>query len=252
MSSNIIGFIPSRYESTRFPGKPLVKIGGKTMIQRVYEQAIKSKLLSEVVVLTDDKRIYSHVSSFGNVEMTSPKCINGTQRIMSVIDNYHPEYIDGFVNIQGDEPFVSPEQIDSVCLGILHGNDITTLKYKTSIKDIDSNNVKVVCSNRDKALYFSRNHIPYNSEEIFIHIGIYGFNKRIVDKLKNNMSSFYKIDIAEKLEQLSWMANEIDIYAYNTRHKTIGIDTPEDLKRVERILELKEAGINHPSLKLIT
>lgn len=233
---DIIGFIPTRYNSTRFPGKPLIKIDGKTMIQRVYEQAIKSKLLSDVIVLTDNQKIASHVKSFGNVIMTSEKCVNGTDRILSVLDNF--SWIDGFVNIQGDEPFIDPEQIDSVCLGITHGNPITTLKFKTSLPT-DNNEVKVVCNNKDKALYFSRSNIPYNGDYRFIHVGIYGFNKSVFPLLKINERSIYDLENFESLEQLKWLSNGIDIFVYTTEKKTVSIDTPEDLEKINKLFKFR-------------
>jgi 3-deoxy-manno-octulosonate cytidylyltransferase (CMP-KDO synthetase) len=233
--SYFIGFIPARYDSSRFPGKPLVKINGKTMIQRVYEQALKSKLLNDVIVLTDNETIYYHVASFGNVEMTSSNCINGTDRILSIIDKY-PD-IDGFVNIQGDEPFINPQQIDDVCLGIQHGNDITTLKYKTGFMTTE-NDVKVVTNNKDKALYFSRSDIPFNLKDHYIHIGIYGFHKNVIPKLKQLENSIYNLE-SEKLEQLIWLANGIDIYAYTTNYKTLSIDTPEDLEKIDKIFKFR-------------
>lgn len=234
---NIIGFIPSRYQSTRFPGKPLVKIDGTTMIKRVYEQAQKSKLLTDVIVLTDDAKIYSHVSKFGKVMMTSEKCLNGTDRILSVLDKF--KNIDGFVNIQGDEPFIDPQQIDDVCLGIIHGNPITTLKFKTILKT-NKNEVKVVCNNKDKALYFSRELIPHNAKYHFVHIGIYGFNEEVIPKLKNLDHSTYDLDVNESLEQLKWMANGLDIYVYTTGKRTIGIDTPEDLESISKIFKFRK------------
>jgi 3-deoxy-manno-octulosonate cytidylyltransferase (CMP-KDO synthetase) len=234
---DIIGFIPTRYESTRFPGKPLIKIDGKTMIQRVYEQAKKSNHLSRVIVLTDDERIYSHVSKFGEVLMTSKNCINGTDRILSVLDDF--SYIDGFLNIQGDEPFIDPSQIDDVCLGIIAENQITTLKFKT-ILETDENEVKVVCNNKDKALYFSRLNIPFKGKYKFIHVGIYGFNKSIFKNLKEATRSIYDLETFENLEQLKWLTSGIDIYAYTTNKRTIGIDTPDDLEKVNKLFKFRK------------
>ena len=234
ISKNIIGFIPARYQSSRFPGKPLVDILGKSMIQRVYEQAQKAGCLTEVVVLTDDERIFNHVISFGGkVKMTASSLPNGTARILSVIDEYS-DNIKGFINIQGDEPFIDPEQIEQVGKGILNGNPVTTLKYKTTEKT-DRNSVKVVCNNYDKALYFSRENIPHNAKEYFLHVGIYGFSINILKQLKNLSESVYQLDTTESLEQLKWMSNGIDIFAYTTDKKTIGIDTEEDLKTIEKL-----------------
>jgi len=236
--NKIIGFIPSRYNSTRFPGKPMVIINGKTMIQRVYEQAKKCSILDEVIVLTDDERIYNHVKNFGEVKMTSSKCTNGTNRILSIIDTYPS--IDGFINIQGDEPFIDPQQIETIAIGIkLHKNPITTLKYKTISKS-DFNEVKVVCDNNDKALYFSRSLIPCNAKSHFLHVGIYGFNASVIPKLKELNKSRYGLDTFESLEQLLWMVNGIDVYAYTTNKKTISVDTPEDLEKIEKTFRFRK------------
>ena len=226
----IIGFIPSRFNSTRFPGKPLTMIKGKSMIQRVYENSLKSKLLDKVVILTDDDRIYRHCLDFNaNILMTNTNCKNGTDRILSIVNDYN---YDGYLNIQGDEPFIDPDQIDLICEGILKGNDITTLKYKTS-EHTTKNNIKLVCSNSDKVLYFSRSRIPFMARNVFTHIGVYGFSKNGLNKIMHlQENSKYDLDTIENLEQLKWLSNDINIYAYTTDKKTISIDVPEDLMKI--------------------
>jgi len=242
-----IGIIPSRYASTRFPGKPLVDIKGKTMIQRVYEQASKSKKLSKVVVATDDERIYNHVLSFGGtVLMTDIEHTNGTTRCNQVISLLEStgEYFDNIVNIQGDEPYINPKQIDSlVSLFDSEKVQIGTLAKKIVSKQelFDPNVVKVVLNNNNLAMYFSRHPVPMlrgidenewlNNFTFYKHIGIYGFR---TDILKNIATMpIGKLEEAEKLEQLRWLENEISISVEITDIESIAIDTAEDLIKLE-------------------
>lgn len=237
---SILGIIPARYASTRFPAKPLADMGGKSMIRRVYEQAKKSKSLSKVVVATDHEEIYQHVIDFGgDVCMTSTHHASGTDRCYEVLlkENTSFDYV---INIQGDEPFIEPEQIDLLA-SLLDGDT----ELATLIKKIDSveqlfnpNLVKAVVNKNAEALYFSRSPIPYvrNMEQVewvthhnfYKHIGMYAYRKDVLEKITRlEISSLEK---AESLEQLRWLENGYKIKVKETNIETIGIDTPEDLQ----------------------
>jgi len=242
-----IGIIPSRYASTRFPGKPLVTIKGKTMIQRVYEQASKSQKLSKVIVATDDKRIYNHVLSFGGkVLMTDIEHTNGTTRcnqIISLLESAD-EHFDNVVNIQGDEPYIDPKQIDSV-VSLFDSKEVqigTLAKKIVSNHELfDPNVVKVVFNNSKIAMYFSRHPIPMlrnieNKEWLsnftfFKHIGIYGFRTDILKEIA--VMPVGRLEEAEKLEQLRWLENGISISVETTDIESIAVDTAEDLLKLE-------------------
>ena len=239
----ILGIIPSRYASTRFPGKPLAMIDGKSMIQRVFEQAIKSASLTKVIVATDDSRIFDHVESFnGNVVMTSSEHLNGTSRCWEVVEQSDENY-DVVVNIQGDEPFINPVQINQVA-NIFENSEV---EIATLVKKIDestelfnSNVVKVVFEREKKALFFSRQPIPFlrgiqqeewlRKHDFFKHIGIYAYRcdvlKRIV-KLKPS-----ELEKAENLEQLRWLENGFKINVRVTAIEAASIDTPDDLLKL--------------------
>lgn len=238
----IIGIIPSRYESTRFPGKPLVAIGGKPMIQRVYERASDSNLLDQVIVATDDKRIIDRVISFGGkVMMTEKYHKNGTERCGEVANQYPADY---YINIQGDEPFIHPEQIDTLA-SILDGETQlgTLVKRIHEASLLENPNVmKVIFNNKKEALYFSRSCIPFvrdyarqrwvDRHNFFKHIGIYAYRADVLQKIIKLPTS--SLELAESLEQLRWLENGYTIKVATTEHESIGIDTPED---VERALE---------------
>lgn len=238
----VIGIIPARYDSTRFPGKPLVDIAGISMIQRVYNQVKHAASLSEVVVATDDQRIFDHVKSFaGNVVMTKKDHQSGTDRCAEVISN-----ISGFdiaVNIQGDEPFIDPQQIDLLvsCFQNPEVQIATLVRPITEIEDLENiNKPKVVLNLNQEALYFSRQPIPFlrgkniqdwlKNETYYNHIGIYGFK---VDTLKKVASlPISKLETAESLEQLRWLDNGYKIKTAISNHINDAIDTPEDLKAI--------------------
>ncbi|WP_293945966.1 3-deoxy-manno-octulosonate cytidylyltransferase [Sphingobacterium sp. UBA7249] len=238
----VIGIIPARYDSTRFPGKPLVDIAGISMIQRVYNQVKHAASLSEVVVATDDQRIFDHVKSFaGNVVMTKKDHQSGTDRCAEVISN-----ISGFdiaVNIQGDEPFIDPQQIDLLvsCFQNPEVQIATLVRPITEIEDLENiNKPKVVLNLNQEALYFSRQPIPFlrgkniqdwlKNETYYNHIGIYGFK---VDTLKKIASlPISKLETAESLEQLRWLDNGYKIKTAISNHINDAIDTPEDLKAI--------------------
>ncbi len=239
---NIIGIIPSRYNSTRFPGKPLVDIGGKSMIQRVYEQALKVKSFSKIIVATDDVRIEENVKGFGgDVMMTSMEHQSGTDRCGEVVRKLKENY-DVVVNIQGDEPFIQPEQLEKLITAFSDENtQIATLaiKLKNSDDIFNPNIVKVVFSVSGNALYFSRNPIPYNRNEekenwinttsYFKHLGIYAYRSDILRKI--NIIPPSALEKSESLEQLRWLENDLAIKIVETDIDTIGIDTPEDLAK---------------------
>lgn len=235
-----IGIIPARYGSSRFPGKPLVDISGKPMIQHVFERAMES-CLDEIYVATDDQRIVDRVIAFdGNVLLTSPNHPSGTDRCGEASIKLHLDDHDIIVNIQGDEPFIQKEQIDAL-VALFDQPDV---EIATLVKPFDNpldaqnpNKVKVVFSNQHKALYFSRSPIPYprDSEEItyYKHLGIYAYRYQTLKKLITlPISSLEKV---EKLEQLRWLENNFSIFVAITDHESIAIDTPEDMHKIHNL-----------------
>jgi len=242
--TNSLGIIPARFASTRFPGKPLIDIQGKTMVQRVFEQACKSAL-SLVVVATDDRRIYDHVVAFGgNVVMTSDQHPTGTDRCAEVAAI--PEFADcqWVVNVQGDEPFIQPGQID-LALDFLTKNancPIVTLAKKIDPKSnmnlADPNIVKVVFDKNQRAMYFSRWPLPFHRNlpqeqwlaegEFFKHIGLYAFRREVLLEVAALPPS--RLELAESLEQLRWLENSYPIGVALTEHESISIDSPNDLE----------------------
>jgi 3-deoxy-manno-octulosonate cytidylyltransferase (CMP-KDO synthetase) len=237
----ILGVIPARYASTRFPAKPLVEIAGKSMIQRVYEQVKKSTLISEVVIATDHPEIFSHAKSFGgNVCMTREDHVSGTDRCYEALTLQQKKF-DYVINIQGDEPFIMPEQIDLLAKKLDGITEIATLIKKIEQEEylFNPNTVKVVVSTNQDGLYFSRSPIPYirNTTEkdwlskhtFYKHIGMYAYRTDILEKLKKLPVS--PLEKAESLEQLRWLDNGFKIKTAETFTETIGIDTPEDLQK---------------------
>jgi len=240
-NTNSLGIIPARFASTRFPGKPLVEISGKTMVRRVYEQASQSAL-DEVVVATDDQRIFTHVQDFGgNVVMTSPAHRSGTDRCAEVAAL--PQYVDFeiIVNIQGDEPFIQPAQID-LAVGVLSKNKncpIATLAKQIEMPGalFDPNAVKVVFGQNMQALYFSRSPVPFLRNfpqqdwlakgAFYKHIGLYAFRREVLPALAALPPG--RLELAESLEQLRWLENGFAIQIALTEFETTGIDVPEDL-----------------------
>ena len=235
-----IGIIPARYGSSRFPGKPLVDISGKPMIQHVFERAMESSL-DEIYVATDDQRIVDRVIAFdGNVLLTSPNHPSGTDRCGEASIKLHLDDHDIIVNIQGDEPFIQKEQIDAL-VALFDQPDV---EIATLVKPFDNpldaqnpNKVKVVFSNQHKALYFSRSPIPYprDHEEItyYKHLGIYAYQYQTLKKLITlPISSLEKV---EKLEQLRWLENNFSIFVAITDHESIAIDTPEDMHKIHNL-----------------
>jgi 3-deoxy-manno-octulosonate cytidylyltransferase (CMP-KDO synthetase) len=233
----IIGVIPARYGSTRFPGKPLALINGKPMIQHVYERAMKSKLLSKVIVATDDKRIYNAVKGFeANVEMTSKQHKSGTDRVGEVIKNVKCDIV---VNIQGDEPFIDPRNIDKAIESLINEKtvNVSTLCCKITDKSevTNSNVVKVIFDKNNFALYFSRLPVPYSKSEnktnYYKHIGLYVFRKRFLIKFLNAKRG--RLEKIEKLEQLRILEMGERIKVVLTKKDSIAIDTKTDLRKIK-------------------
>ena len=232
---NIIGIIPSRFGSTRLPGKPLKIIQGKSMIQRVFEQAQKSKSLSKVVVATDDDRNFAHVISFGgNVVMTSTDHPSGTDRCYEAYTKVGEEF-DAVINIQGDEPFIHPEQIDelSQCISNANSQIGTLIKLTEDSEEIDNENVpKVVFNGQNEALNFTRETVSnsVNGQEVYYkHIGIYGYKSSVLKELVTLKPS--KREIENRLEQLRWLDNNYTINIAITTYESAGIDTQKDLDK---------------------
>ena len=245
--STIIGIIPARYASTRFPGKPLVDIAGKTMIQRVYEQALKATRLTKVVVATDDERIAEEVKKFGGeFVFTAAHHQSGTDRCAEVIEHF-PGF-DIVINIQGDEPFIEPAQIDLLasCFTDEKVQLATLIKAIKSQESIyNPNSPKVVIDVNGRAMYFSRSPIPFirNGEpgvwaeqhQFYKHIGIYGYRTESLKAITKLPPS--SLEIAESLEQLRWIENGFYIQTKVTDLETVAIDTPEDLLKLNKLLE---------------
>ena len=237
--------IPARYASTRFPGKPLAVLGGKTVIQRVYEQV--SNVLSEVYVATDDKRIFSCVESFrGKAVMTRIDHQSGTDRIQEAVEKTGTQ-ADVIINVQGDEPFIQPSQIQTLMqLFDEPFTQIGTLgKRFDSLEAVENpNSPKIVTDVRGFALYFSRSVIPYirgKAQEDWFgeypflkHLGVYAYRREILAEVTKLPQS--SLEKAESLEQLRWLQNGYRIRVGLTDVETVGIDTPEDLQRAEQFL----------------
>lgn len=245
---NIIGIIPARYASTRFPGKPLVEIHGKSMIRRVYEQAKKSRSLADVYVATDDARIFEHVNAFGGkVMMTADYHKTGTERCHEVATKLLSENIkaDVIINIQGDEPYIHPEQIELLasCFGRPEVNIATLIKKINSRDELFSpNTIKVVMNRLHKAIYFSRTAIPYlrdkntetwmNFHAYYKHIGIYAYRTGTLKEITALQAG--SLEAAESLEQLRWIENGYEIHTVETEFESHSVDVPEDLLKFEK------------------
>ncbi|MBK7389580.1 MAG: 3-deoxy-manno-octulosonate cytidylyltransferase [Bacteroidia bacterium] len=240
----VLGIIPARFGSTRFPGKPLAKIHGVTMIERVYRRAKLANSLNDVIVATDDQRIYDHVVSFGGkVMMTSDQHPSGTDRCAEVIAKINVAY-DVVINIQGDEPYIHPQQIDLLVDCFKSGSAplATLVKQITQVAELDQVNLpKVVIDNSGKALYFSRSVVPFTKPEdrsraveqglYYKHIGIYGYRASLLPELAALPKS--KLEIMESLEQLRWLENGYSIITAISDHENIAVDSPEDIVLIE-------------------
>jgi 3-deoxy-manno-octulosonate cytidylyltransferase (CMP-KDO synthetase) len=244
-----IAIIPARYSSSRFPGKPLADIMGKPMIQRVYEQA--SQVFDHIIVATDDERILHAVHNFGGTAvMTSPTHKSGTDRCaeaLTIAENYFSTIFDVVVNLQGDEPFIQPEQLKLIqaCFNERSVQIATLIKPVHNKEELfDANKPKVVINNKHEAIYFSRSVIPFvrgidekewiSHHQFYIHIGIYAFTRETL--LKITQLETTKLEKAESLEQLRWIENGFSIKVAVTKHESIGIDTPDDLEKAIKLL----------------
>ena len=238
-----VAIIPARYASTRFPGKPLAMIGGKPMLRHVYENVLRSDLFHNVIIATDDKKIYKAAHEWNaTAVMTSHKHQSGTDRCGEVAAAFGEKAIDIVVNVQGDEPFISAEPLQKL-IDLFQNKkvEIGTLvqKFENNDEILSPNTAKVVLAKDGKALYFSRAPIPYlrdNNDENILpfymkHIGIYAFRASILKELVKLAPS--GLEKAEKLEQLRWLENGYSIFAAETTYRTLSVDTPEDLKNAE-------------------
>ena len=243
----VVGIIPARYASTRFPGKPLALIKGKPMIQRVYEQALKSQL-DEVVVATDDVRIADAVMDFGGrYVLTDPNHRSGTDRCREALDLLDKQY-DAVVNVQGDEPFIDPRQINQV-MELISRDDTQLASLAKKIVDEDElfspNTVKVVMEKQGNALYFSRNPIPYmrnvdrnewlKNGVFYKHIGIYAYKSETLRRVAEMQPT--ALEVSESLEQLRWLENGLDIRIGITDTENVSIDQPRDIEKAEKFAE---------------
>ena len=243
---SIIGIIPARYASTRFPGKPLVQINGKSMLQRVVEQTKKSGLLTEIVVATDDKRIVDHCHEIGaKVIMTNTAHQSGTDRCYEAykLSGSKANYI---INIQGDEPFLHPDQINTLANACDGNAELITQMIKCDSYDVlfDTGEVKIVLNTNNEALYFSRSVIPFIKNEdsknwhlkhdFYRHVGMYAYRTDILEKIAALPVS--NLEKAESLEQLRWLQNGFKIKCVITEHDSHCVDTPEDIEKVLKLI----------------
>jgi 3-deoxy-manno-octulosonate cytidylyltransferase (CMP-KDO synthetase) len=243
----ILGIIPARYASTRFPGKPLVEIEGKSMIRRVYEQASQAKTIDKLVVATDDDRIAAHVKAFGGeVVMTKAEHPSGTDRCYEAFKNVAGDF-NYIINIQGDEPFLDPQQIDelgAVCKG---QTELATqmIKVDNSAFLFDQGEVKIVLNHENEALYFSRMVIPFIKgkpeaewhlhHSYYRHVGMYAYRRDVLQAItKLPVSALEK---AESLEQLRWLEAGYKIKCVETTFDSHCVDTPEDIERVLKLMK---------------
>jgi 3-deoxy-manno-octulosonate cytidylyltransferase (CMP-KDO synthetase) len=236
----IIAVVPARLGSTRLPRKPLREILGKPMVQRVYEAAKAATGLDEVMVATDSYEIMSLGQELGmNVVMTSSDCKSGTDRVREVAVRFPA---DVYINVQGDEPLARPEHINALVEMMRRGEQIRVATLKTTCPAADVSNpnaVKVVCDSHGRALYFSRSAIPFDRDakggiHYYKHLGFYAYHRPTLEAFPNLHPS--ALEDAEKLEQLRFLENGIPIYVAETPFDTVGVDTEEDVKRVEEIL----------------
>jgi 3-deoxy-manno-octulosonate cytidylyltransferase (CMP-KDO synthetase) len=239
----ILGVIPARFASTRFPGKVLAKIAAKTMLEHVYERASLSTYLTSVIIATDDDRIRTVARSFGaRVRMTRSDHLSGTDRAAEVASA--EEDVEIVVNIQGDEPLISPEAIDAAILPLVHEPDLVMGTLKKRIEDpreiTDSNVVKVVTNRSGDAVYFSRCAIPFARESsggtpYFKHIGLYVYRRDFL--LAYPALPVGPLEAAERLEQLRALENGFSIRVVETEYESLGVDTPQDLERVSKLFD---------------
>lgn len=235
---NLVAIIPARYGSTRFPGKPLALVGGITMIERVVRRVQGAGVVSRVIVATDDIRIKEAVEAFnGEVIMTPVSCANGTMRCISALQQLDPKP-DAVINVQGDEPFVHPQQLQELASLIQKpGAAIATLAHPMKLSDPgreDRNRVKVVRALDGRAMYFSRSPIPHDEGPWLQHVGLYAFTSSALEAIEHLEPT--ELEERESLEQLRWLDHGWRIDVGTTEHRTPAVDTPEDLAKIEELL----------------
>ena len=244
----VLGVIPARYQSTRLPGKPLLSIAGKPMIQWVYERAQTASLLDEVLIATDDQRIFDAVQDFGGVaEMTAVAHPTGTDRLAEVARRHEADLI---INIQGDEPLIRGAVIDSIVRPLLEDADLPMSTAKVRLTELaqieEPSVVKVVTDEAGYALYFSRSPIPYprkpETAQYWKHVGLYGYRRDFL--LKYVQLPQTTIELTESLEQLRVLSYGYRIKVVEVAQDSVGVDTPADLERVRAILENKSFHYN--------
>jgi len=238
----VLGVIPARYASTRFEGKALADLFGKPMIQHVYERAIKAETLDEVTVATDDLRIFDAVKAFGGAVVMTAEHSTGTNRVAEVAERSDAEIL---VNVQGDEPIIEPAMIDEAVKPLLEdsGVDLATLAYRmgSEAEYRNPNVVKVVADRAGFAMYFSRSPIPHVKLDewsadipLYRHVGLYVFRRRALMDFAQTPQT--PLEMLESLEQLRFLENGYRMKIVETRYKSIGVDTPEDLENVKRMM----------------
>jgi 3-deoxy-manno-octulosonate cytidylyltransferase (CMP-KDO synthetase) len=255
----ILAVIPARWASARFPGKPIADIHGKPMVQWVSEQAQKAYLITDVIIATDDKRIYDVVVEFGGkAVMTSPNHQSGTDRVAEVVENIECDIV---VNVQGDEPLIPSENIDLVIKPLLDSENLSVSTLMIAIRNLselhDPNICKVVVDNKGHAMYFTRAPIPCNRDNEFLvksnivneigvdqivlgykHIGVYAYRKSFLLKFSNMKIS--RLENIEKLEQLRILENRYSIKMVETEQNSIGVDSPDDLDKIIKNMNNKK------------
>lgn len=240
MKQKIAAVIPARFASTRFPGKPLALISGKSMIERVYNQVKKSHRFSHIIVATDDRRIESEVERFGGTAvLTSPDLTSGSDRVWEAIQSGD---FDAAVNVQGDEPLVSENLIAGIYDLLVTGEHpiISAVHFNSSYSDfVSRHSIKVVMDTQWRSLYFSRSPIPFSPESDFTgfyqHVGIYGFLRDALEKFVNWPVS--QLEIQEKLEQLRFLSHGMPIKMISSEWPSRGVDIPEDIKKIEALIK---------------
>ena len=245
----IIAVIPARYQSSRFPGKPLAVICEKPMIQHVYETVSRVDTISETYVATDDERIYNAVSEFGGKAIMTGKCACGSERVAQACRDIECDVV---LNIQGDEPLIKPEMIYDLtsAFNVPNVNMATLKKCITLCEDIENPNiVKIVTDINNNALYFSRSVIPYNRDSLdtvqcYRHIGVYGYKKDFLMKFAELPRS--PLECAEELEQLRALERGYSVYVVETKYDSIGVDTPKDLERVRQMVMCENKQYSRP------
>lgn len=235
-----IGVIPARYHSRRFPGKPLALIGGKPMIQRVYQRAKSAKSIARLIIATDNEKIFKTCKAFGaEVRMTSPRHNSGTARVAEIAEKINTPIV---INIQGDEPLIRGEMIDEL-VSVLQDESIPMATLAARVQDLsllsEKNTVKVVTDKNGFALYFSRSPLPFNATDHFLqHIGIYGYQKDFLLEFSHMDAS--RLERTEKLEQLRALENGYKIKIIETPFLTLSVDSSQDIIKVENYLRQRK------------